>query len=415
METKYETIIIGGGFAGLYYINKFKPKNYLLIEREDRLGGRVYNTKWNGEQISLGGGVIKPSNFNLLELVRSYGLETSEFESKYELIDLPGESPNESDYYESNKIIIKYLKSIYKKNIQEIKSLKLNFDEFMLKYLDYTTYKTIKSNLLYIGYLNADVEYVLSDEVIQQLLRVEVNKLQYIKPNGYTALLEKLILEIPKSRIKLNTNVETILYNDVTESSDKNNLTPNYYVYCQDDQKYRVKKIVLATEKNPKIIINIKEINDIYNMIGSSKYVRVYGYWKSGHKLKNSIRTQNILGKVIKMSDKIMMVAYTEFYMAEKLYDLLNKNNKSDQINIIHSLMLNSGILVEKPDDLIIKFWEVGTHYPKPNTNFSDLRSRIIDVSKKYNCDMVGEIFSSYHGWVDCAIESVDMLYKEVN
>ena len=61
----YETIIIGAGFAGLYYAYKFNPKKYLIIERENRIGGRVYNIKWHDVQISLGGGAIKYDNINL--------------------------------------------------------------------------------------------------------------------------------------------------------------------------------------------------------------------------------------------------------------------------------------------------------------------------------------------------------------
>ena len=56
----YDIIIVGGGIAGLYTQHKLmqKYKNILLIEKDGRLGGRVwtYNTKVKGKQYSMEGG-----------------------------------------------------------------------------------------------------------------------------------------------------------------------------------------------------------------------------------------------------------------------------------------------------------------------------------------------------------------------
>jgi hypothetical protein len=400
MNNNYDTIIIGGGIAGLYYVHKFKPKNYILLEKNDRLGGRIYNIQWHNEQISLGGGVIKSTNIHTLKLLEELNLKTNEFISKYYLIDLPGKNPNEEDYYELNKMIINYLKKLLEKNYEEIIKTKLTFNDFLYKYLDNKIYEFIKSNILYLTHLNADVKYSLEDENMYELLRVANVKLKYIIKNGYTELLDKLIKNI---NYKLNTNVNII--------NKKNN---KYEIIC-DNVTYTCDKLVLATEKNLSIIKNLSPVKEIYNLVEGCEYIRIYAYWKDGHGIINSIKTKNLPSKIIRMNDNILMICYTESYNAVLLNNFFQNHNKEEQINYVYKLLIDSKINIKKPDDLYYKFWKIGTHFFKPNTNFNDLRNKIKNVAITENIHIIGEPFSNYHGWVDSAIYSVDLLLHELN
>jgi monoamine oxidase len=203
-----DTIIIGAGMAGLYYTYKSKLTDYLILEKNDRIGGRVYNIQWNNEQISLGGGVIKEDNHNTLALVKELGLENNlvDFSSIYHYIDLKGDEPNENLYHKSNKTIINYLKKVFNEKKDEIKSLSLTFKQFLLYYLDYNIYKTIHDSILYKSYMDADVEYVLQDENIYELLRVAEFKLKSIKNGGYTLLLNKLLEKLGNYKDKIILN-----------------------------------------------------------------------------------------------------------------------------------------------------------------------------------------------------------------
>ncbi len=397
-------IIIGSGFAGLYYVHKFKPEEFLILERENRIGGRIYNIEWNGSNISLGGGVIKPTNKYTLELCKEFGLETSDYVSSYHFLDYQGDIPNEKQFHKDNKIIIDFMRNIYNKNINEIIRLKLSFDEFLLKYFDFKISKVIKKNLLYLSYLNADPGYVLESETIYELLRVSDFKLSFIKSGGYNSLLDKLIDKVGRKNIKLNTCVVTI-----------NRKISKYEIICSDETIYTCDKLIIATEKNPKISINIPNVNSIYEMVDGCEYIRVYGYWKNGHGLTNSNRTQNLPGKVIKMDDKVLMACYTEYYNARRLHNLLSKNSKKDQMDIVYNLLINSGINVPKLDDIIYKYWNIGTHYINPTVKFKDLRNKIKKLAKEENVYLIGELFASSHGWVNSALESVVLLENEIN
>ena len=108
------------------------------------------------------------------------------------------------------------------------------------------------------------------------------------------------------------------------------------------------------------------------------------------------------------------MTCYTECDRASELNNLLEKNNKEQQIEIIYKLMINSGIQVEKPDDFIYVYWGVGTHYPKPNLDFKNMRKQIKNVATELNIYLVGEVFAESHGWVDCALESVNSLFNDL-
>jgi len=398
-----QTIIIGAGMAGLYYINKFNLQNYLILEKENRIGGRVFNIEWHDSQISLGGGVIKSTNTYTLDLCKKFGLKTSEFLSQYHYIDLEGSNPNEKLLFDSNKKIVKKLRDLYNKNSKEILKLKLTFDEFMLKYLDYNTYKMIKQRILYLTYQNADVSYTLDDETIYELFRTNEFKLKYIIPNGYNGLLNKLKENIPESNIKLNSNVLNI-----------NRTGSKYIIKCDNGLEYKCERLVLATEKNPKIFIGIPNVDHVYRMVDGSEYIRVYAYWSKGHGITNSIKTPNIPGKIIVMNPNILMACYTEYYNAKRLLELFGKNTKEDNIELLTNLLNNSYINISKPDDFTYKFWNIGTHYLLPGNTFENLRNNIKQIAKNENVHLIGELFAKSHGWVDSALQSVDLLFNDL-
>lgn len=398
----YKNIVIGAGFAGLYFVHKFKPENFIILERENRIGGRIYNVDWNGGHISLGGGILRNTDIHTLKLLDEFGLKTSETSNKYYFSDLEGPDPNEQLFYEPNRIIIGYLKKLFNEHRDEIKKLKLTFRQFLYEYLDYNLAETILSNLLYYSYMETDPE-VIFKEKIYQLMRIEPFNHRYILPNGYTSLLDKIIESIGKSNIKLNTTVQKIY-----------KLGQVYVLKCENNIIYTCDNLVLATEKNPKISIDIKEVNEVYDMYGSCPYIRSYGYWPDGHNIKNQIRTKALPGKVLKFSDKILMTCYTEGKRACELKLVFKDKTKEDQITVMHDLLVNSKINITRPEDFICVFWDVGTHYPKPNFNFKLCTEKIKNLAKYSNIYMVGEVFSECNGWVNCAFESVDRLYDDL-
>lgn len=404
----YDEIIIGCGIAGLYWCYKTKPSNFIILEKSNRIGGRIYNIDWNGYQISLGGGVIKSSNNLTIQLANELGLELGNSISKYHLIDLETQTtninkPNEDNFHESNKIVTKYLIKTFEKNKEQIKKNKLTWNEFLDLYLDLKTSTTIKSNLLYKSYSNADVESVFEYE-IEELLRTRDFKISFILQSGYTGLLNRLTQLINRSNILTN--------NEVIQVIKKDNL---FRINTKQNQTFTAKKIILATESKTDIQFDVDletnlHIENLYKMFSGSNYIRVYSYHHETHGLECSYRTNGLVGKVIVINPHILMCCYTEESQAVELEKLLEKNSKQEQIEIVYKLLTRCSIPIKtKPDDIIYKFWSSGIHLN--NINFN--KESKIDLQKKLsnsNIIVIGESVANSHGWVNSALESVDFI-----
>lgn len=415
----FDEIVIGSGISGLYWIWKSrqtkqtKPTNYLVLEKSDRIGGRIYNIEWYDNQISLGGGIIKATNNHTIKICEELGLELGSTVSEYVMIDWINTQQqninvsqninelNERKFYKINENIIKYLKKVYNQNKSIIKLNKYNFEEFLDLYIELELVNLIKSTILYHTYYNANVESVLYDEM-DELLRTNKFEIKYIINGGYTKLLEKLVQMIGLENIKLNHTVVEI---------HKNNSI--FEIKTNSEQIFRAKKIIIATEtqNNIKYIFEpklVKCIENVYSMTSGSNYIRIYSYHSNGHGLKNSYKTSGLVGKVIYINDKILMCVYTEELDALKIKKLLKNKTKIDQLEIIYKLLSKSKIFITKPDDIIIKYWNVGVHYNNICYN-KEKKNDSIKELKKENIILIGECVSDSHGWVNSALESVEL------
>ena len=74
----YDIVVIGGGIAGVYLTYKIHKKNpkvkVLLIEKENRLGGRVHTFTNNYMSVEAGAGRINGSHPHTMDLIRELGL-----------------------------------------------------------------------------------------------------------------------------------------------------------------------------------------------------------------------------------------------------------------------------------------------------------------------------------------------------
>ena len=80
----FDFIIIGGGIAGLYSAYKIKKNNprkkILLLEANNRLGGRAGNVNFHGESIPIGAGVGRKNKDKLLlSLLKELKIQYNDF------------------------------------------------------------------------------------------------------------------------------------------------------------------------------------------------------------------------------------------------------------------------------------------------------------------------------------------------
>ena len=74
-ETLYDTVIIGAGIAGLTAAYMLRDKNILLLEQEDRFGGRVWSEKINEATYNIGTQYLNEEDNSFIHLVDELGVE----------------------------------------------------------------------------------------------------------------------------------------------------------------------------------------------------------------------------------------------------------------------------------------------------------------------------------------------------
>ena len=74
-ENLYDTVIIGGGIAGLTAAYMLRDKNILLLEQEDRFGGRVLSEKVNQATNNIGTQFFGEEDTSFVHLIDELGIE----------------------------------------------------------------------------------------------------------------------------------------------------------------------------------------------------------------------------------------------------------------------------------------------------------------------------------------------------
>jgi hypothetical protein len=389
----YDYIIIGGGIAGLYANYLLNNKKTLLLEKNNYVGGRGIEIKFHNNIIKLGAGIAEPHNKHLLKLLKKlkikYGMTRGTinylFETKFNMIDA------------IKKIKQKY-KELKQKNNQDIKILSVK--KFIIKYFGKIFFKLYDKLAEYKDYHNFDLEYFIKYYKIQDQSPTPY-KLIYL---SWTELIDKLKKTIIKhNKIKLNYEVKNIKY--------INNNIESYYII---DNKYKTKNIITALTLRTldKIIKNSELQIDSYNKyLGYIPFIRIYTYHKDGHNL-NIERyniVDNILSKIIKIDDNILMLSYSDNKNADKLYKLYkkDKNKFIKYLTKYAKQVLHKNIQI---DDVYVKYWEEGIHYIKPTKNIR-LKNLINKLQNPLpNFYVCGEMLSYKQGWVEGSIESVDRI-----
>jgi hypothetical protein len=392
----YDIIIIGSGISGLYSaykIKKYYPnKTFLILEKNNYIGGRMGNYNFYGSNVVTGAGIgRKKKDILLLNLLKKLNIKVNYF--------------NVMKTYSKNikpvnlKKIILFLKKIYIKNKKKYKSY--NFKKFASHFLGTKLYNSFLKTSGYIDFEKEDVYETLYkygiDDNTNGWIGVSV---------PWNDLLKKLIDFISKKNIKLNQYVNKIVNHN------------NYYnIQLNNNIKYKCKKIIIAST-----IDTVKKLlpkHSIYNQIKGQTFLRLYGKFTgcSIEIMKNLIPYQtnlnNHLQKIIPINkDKgIYMISYSDNKNAI-FYKNKLKNNEKNRKYFCNELEKEFSLL---PNTLHLKkikafYWNIGTHYYTPLKKIYKNRNDFIKKAQnpEKNIIVVGEMISRNQGWTEGALESVN-------
>lgn len=399
----YDIIIVGSGMAGLYsayFIKQNFPNiSFIILEKfkKEWIGGRASNDTFYGTQIVTGAGIgRRDTNPLLIELMNNLHVPFKDFCS---IMDY-------SKMFSPLNIIdiLKKLKLEYKKHPELDHK---TFKQFFIKLFGEKMYKQFLISSGYTDFENADLYETLYNYGMDDNTG-GWNGL-YIP---WKKLVDKLYHTIGKEHFKFSCDV--IKINPIKDKDDKSCLFE--IITKNTDVFYSNKVIVATTISSIQKLIPVKQ--NLYKQIHSQPFLRLYGKFnkQSTEIMKKYVPHYTIvpgpLQKIIPMNSNkgVYMIAYSDNDNALILKEHLENtaHNRKLYCQLIEQSL---GIPNDSLTLIAIKdyYWPIGTHYYEPlSKQFSNRNQFLNEVQHpEKGILVVGEVVSTYQGWVEGALESV--------
>ena len=391
---KYDYIIIGCGLSGLmsgYILNKYNKKSKILIlEKNNYIGGQLYNTKKNGIYKEHSPRVILSNYKNFMRYIPNY--------EKNKGKKLDNKIIKDGKLYKTTEIftIMDYIK-LFLLQIYHKFSSRERMDDIKL-YDKISDKSEILSNIL--GETKESIPYYKMNTVIENMLKNKENYTTTMKGPFYETIIEPIKKE-------LNKNVEIKLEKEIKYINRENNK-----IIDQNGIEYYYKDLILAYNFNDKetedkqLSIQIqfnellklpKEISGYFSIDSSWKLIigPYENIWEDEYKIDKSLWSINITD-------------------LDKLSPRLNKKVKEcSKKEIIEEVIY----LIEKELKLNIKDYKYNIEYIKYYPNkINGIKKRIKPGKIYENIYICGANTDTtyYNTFMEGAIESVIKMINEI-
>ena len=399
INIQYDIIIIGSGIAGLYSAYKIKQFNpalsVLILEKNKKqwIGGRTSNEPFYGTQVVTGAGIVRKNKDHLLvKLIKELNIPYHEFISSHHYI---------TQFKPIN--INETMRSLKK---EEATNKTMTFKQLAIKYLGVKKYKQFIVTSGYSDYEKEDAHDTLynygMDDNAGNLTCLSIS---------WKELVAKLVDQIGSENIKAQQKV--IKINKISEDQ------PDFEIETQKGVMYKCNKIIIATTISSLLHL-LPSKSSIYKQIHAQPFLRLYAKFSksSAEIMKEYVKGYTIvegpLQKIIPMDpDKgVYMIAYSDNASAIALKDHLEntlENRKYFEELLEQTVGIAEGSLIINA--LLDFYWDEGTHYYEPLKGPYKTRTAFINAAQHpdKNILVVGEVVSKHQGWVEGALESVEV------
>ena len=435
---KYDIVIVGGGISGIYSMYNLKKKypklKVLLLEKEDRFGGRVYsfNTKVDNIDyvMDLGAGRIGHHHKLMVSLIKELKLEKYMFNigNTENYIEYNKKTKEVSDKSEYKK---KYEKMLYKlfnnakiDNLSKIFLIKHYLNKILIKFLPKSIYKFVENSFEYenkLFYLNAydAINYFKYDYNDKSHF--------FIMTNGLSSIINAMLNNISqnkKYKVKKNSYVNNIIYN---------NETSNYNInFKENNNTYNIscKHLICALPRCDLIkfkILNpyLRELNTI-NEISKVRIFEIYNktlhangkeemWFENIKKTTTNEELQFIIP--INPETGLIMSSYNENLSTKENYwnNLYKKGSNILKVKLrekLNNLFRIYNIVI--PESKYIKFyyWRSGVACWKKNVDSHYISQKILNLMPHFY--ICGENYSNYQAWCEGALESSESVLNKL-
>ena len=400
----YDIVIIGGGISGLYCgYNLIKKHKILILERDDRLGGRI-NTIYNNKfKIESGAGRFTMYNKRLIKLLKELNiLNIGKNNSNKDIIS----NKNCTFKNQINAMINKL--SILDKNTLQKNNLKtLIIDNFSISF--YTCLLEIyEKNTLFTD-INAydSLRYLKGN--------YNENRQFYSHKNGLSSIINKL----EELFIK---NGGTILRNHELINFDESNNIFTLFINGKVKVIETKNLIITAGKKALSNYSYLKPFNDLINSINLTPLYRIYMKYplKNGKVWFSEIKRRVIYHSLIKyiipinLEKGVIMISYTAGKDATKLYQYQLKNKLEDIITKELKKIFKN-IEIPLPEKTFNYYWYNGVSKWKIGINSDKVSKKILQPFDDINLFICGECYSLNQGWMEGALETSDKVINKIN
>jgi phenolic acid decarboxylase len=379
---KYDYIVVGGGIAGMTTAHRLAMMNpstkICLVEKEDRLGGRLFTEKFHGFRVPHGGSMIRGSDTRVFKLCSDLGLEVRSVEGH-----LQSDHPD---------FVNNMLREIAIKS--EGVSAPMTVERFLRETYPTHIVNKFLENSIYRDFLGSDLSEFIRTYPVSDLLQPEgIFNQPYVCKGGFGALVDALTEKLksyPKVTVILDTEVIFVKEGWEITLSNKNIISSKNLIWATT--------IDSATELLPQRVSSI-----LRKHIEGVSFLRAAGYVDGDFNYSKVVG--GLLGKLFSLKGGVFQLAYTEDQAADSLNRLLSEaEGRSEGLVFLNKLLSHVAPGYDLKD-YTWTYWKTGIH---------QFKIPVRETLNKFENGLwlVGEMVALENkGWVEGALQSVDEIF----
>jgi hypothetical protein len=455
----YDIIILGGGIAGLFTTyelsKKYPTVKILLLEKSDRLGGRVFTYHDKLMTVDAGAGRFSKDHIHVVKLIKELGLSNKIAASSGSAVFVPADGTNSvqnSILYAPgvmrSKPIVPLLASpitaingitdlvftsgidlaLGEKNIPNagliikvIAMSKLESREYLssISFLEYASTILEKRDLEYIiGSFGYYSELVIMNayDCIQLMQNLNPKNPFFILRGGLSQIIHGL-----EKKIKLNKNAKILMKRSVSGLSESSGVIS---IKCSNGVEYSCLKCICAVPKQ--VLEKISWFKPIYPLLRKIKCAplcRIYcKFAKVGgsvwFKNLSKMTTNNNLRMIIPIDPEsgVIMISYSDNKFADFWKDLNDKEGISGvDVELIRLVKQSTGLDIPFPESTHVFYWACGVGYWSVGADSSSISKQLIKPKIGSEVYVCGEHYSeNFQQWMEGALETSSTILEKV-
>ncbi len=406
-------IIIGAGVSGVYIAYKLVQlgrENILILEKSDRVGGRLMQDTLGTVNVPLGGGIIRyPKDKHLIHLIENeLGLKLNVMPWK--------QTPSAS------------FKFKHFRNVEEFDSVLMQMKEKVLEETTETTKATTTATTTatMTATMTATKKKPFYQFVNEWFHGDQEAVREFYDLWGFTDMIYT-----PTIHVIEHYGIEDVMFTNtkqfaLIENGHWDALINALITKCKGRVEIRLQENVIEVDRERKrvttespfghksVYTSSNEIFETIDFNNSRKYstpwpfMRVYLYSPKDapFSIPGSIVTNTNLQRVISFGPNVVMASYCDGQNAWYWRDILENQDKLDQFLAEFKTIPGSGSGSGKQLFIKPKFWESGIHFFTPK-QYENMKLNLIPST------CLGEwVSKTNQGWVEGAIESIDEYFK---